>query len=367
LNYLTTLKLILLLGLTLPGCTVLAPDTRPAIAPTTTQVTASSTYDLQTQPVMATLPAHQPDLASPTPPSVTATPSVTPFLENLPALQGNLNNQISRLEENAPRAESQDFYQPEPVALADFRNLIEELLAGRLQVAAEIANLYDYQLIRYTDHSGQYTEVYLLRESRPFRRGWGLYVFRLEACRQDVAPILVEAPHVLADEDTPQIALDTFRVLHACALLVGGAHRNANQDGSADVAHNPRTVFQAIHEALLSYGGQTSIVLQIHGFAADRHPGYPAVVLGGSPPGDPNLAMLLADLSQALVDQGITAGLCDGANWTALCGETNAQAADLTTGLFIHLELDESVRFEPTALINGLVDGLEIYTEASPR
>lgn len=82
---------------------------------------------------------------------------------------------------------------------------------------------------------------------------------------------VIEAPHPLTDEGTPTVALAIYRVLNTHALLVGGAHRDANQDGSADVAHNPQTIFQVFHATF----GENAIVLQIHGFAANKHPDYP--------------------------------------------------------------------------------------------
>jgi hypothetical protein len=280
-------------------------------------------------------------------------------------LQGNLNNQIARLETNAPRPGSQGFLQPDAAALDDFSRLTEEILANRLQAAAEIAAQYDYELVRYIDRGAQDAETIVLRELKPFRRAWGLYIFRPEACTPGTNTIIVEAPHTLADEGTPQIALDTFRALQACALLVAGAHRDANQDGSADVAHNPQTVFQAIHEALANAAGQSGLILQIHGFAAGKHPGYPAVVLGGSPPDDPNLSTLLVNISQALTADSISVGLCNGVNWTALCGETNVQAANLPAGLFIHLELGETMRTAPAVLVSSLVGAIKPKPEGN--
>ena len=132
------------------------------------------------------------------------------------------------------------------------------------------------------------------------------------------------------------------------ALLVGGAHRKANADGSADVAHYPTSIFDTVHQALLE---PSSIVLQIHGFASTRHPNYPEVVIGQYGSGGNELAQQIA---KALNDTGVSAGVCSGNKWKALCGETTTQSSSTKEGIFIHIELDEATRANPEALMDGL-------------
>ena len=107
------------------------------------------------------------------------------------------------------------------------------------------------------------------------KKGWGLFLFR----RETGSNVIVEAPHPLYDQQTPSVAMSVYSALDARALLIAGAHRDANGDGAADAAHNPETAFQAIHSALVSSG--SPVVLQFHSFAASKHPGFPQVVLDG--------------------------------------------------------------------------------------
>ena len=67
----------------------------------------------------------------------------------------------------------------------------------------------------------------------------------------DASNLIIEVPQPLADSSTPFTALDVYRALHARARLIAGAHRDANRDGAADVAHFEGSVFESIHESFL--------------------------------------------------------------------------------------------------------------------
>jgi hypothetical protein len=297
-------------------------------------------------------PSATPILDLPTS-TLVVSPTSTTTQQILAVIKGDMSNQIERLESSAPRPGSQDFVRPDDEALADFKRLVENILAGRVDLAAETARKYEYELVRYTDRGDQNAESYILREQKPFQRGWGLYVFRTEACTPDTRTLLVEAPHTLADEGTPLIALKIFRALHSCALLVAGAHRDANPDGSADVAHNPQTVFQAVHEALAKAGNST-LVLQVHGFNENKHPGYPPLILGMKT--DSQSQILVDEFTTSFAEQGVTSGICDGTSWRDLCGDTNVQSTTEDLAVFIHLELSESLRKDIAPVLAVLVE-----------
>jgi len=223
-----------------------------------------------------------------------------------------------------------------------FGALAAELVAGQLGQTAEV---YGYQITRYADRGDTGAERLVLREREPVQRAWGLYLFRIG----QASNVIVEAPHPLSDEATPIIATSAYRALKARALLIAGARRDTNRDGSADVAHNARTVFQAMHQALVASG--ELVVLQFHGFSAARHDGYPQVVLSSPEPG---AERLLDHMAGALRDKGLSVGVCNSGNWSELCGGTNAQALAVEDDTFIHIELDQSVREDAGALIVAL-------------
>lgn len=295
-------------------------------------------------PVLSITPIPT-DHVTPTPISPTNTPFITVAVLEITSLDGNLLNQIARLETNMPRPGSEGFVKPGNQDMAAFDELTNEIETGLLEPATSLAATYGFELVEYTDRGDENAKSYLLREEKPVERGWGLFVFRTEPTNN----LIIEAPHPLFDNGTPQLALLVYRTLSAQALLIAGAHRDANADGTADAAHNPQTVFQAVHENLIRSTNPT--VLQIHGFATDKHPGYPQIVLGSD---QANASNLLATLSTAFTQSGLTVGICDGGSWTALCGETNVQASSMSDGVFIHLELDETVRNNPQIFVEAL-------------
>jgi len=280
---------------------------------------------------------------SPSPrPSPTPSPPVTVQAE-VRALRGNLSNQIARLEQNAPRANSNRFVVPSDAEMAAFSAIVRGVERGEVARAAHLAERNGYELVRYTDRGDGQAESWLLRERKPFRRGWGMYLFRIGSRSQ----VVVEAPHPLFDAGTPAVAMAAYRALQARALLVAGAQRHANRDGSADAAHHRRTIFQAVHRASMGTG-EDVVVLQIHGFSAAHHAAYPQVVLGSD---HGRAATPVNELAAALTGRGIRVGVCGRGLWEDLCGTKNVQAASVQNGVFIHLELDESIRHDPRGLL----------------
>jgi hypothetical protein len=223
--------------------------------------------------------------------------------------------------------------------------------------AAQSARIYNYQLIKFLDRGNFGAENYILREQLPIKKGWGVYIFNLKSPRN----IIIEAPHPLSDEDTPEVALDIFRALNARALLISGAHRDANWDGSADNAHASRSIFHAVHLALsqdTQQFNQGAVFLQIHGFAAHNHKDYPSVVIGHNGKLTPENNRLLQNIKEALRNNNIQVGVCDGKKYRDLCGTKNLQNSETEKGIFIHIELDESLRQNDSKLVESLKQAL---------
>jgi hypothetical protein len=242
-----------------------------------------------------------------------------------------------------PRADSGDYVGPTEKEQADFSRLVSLIISNQLTETVLLAEENHYTLSYYVDRGDDEAMSYLLREKRPIEKGWGIYAIRLDSASN----IIVEAPHPLFDRNTPSIALQVYRALDARALLVAGAHRNANGEGSADVAHNTSTIFHEVHKTLSRHIASTSgnvIVLQIHGFHTSKHDGYPSVVVGFGEEMQPAESVLGQQLEAAFVERGISVGLCIGDVWLDLCGERNVQAAAMERGVFIHIELDEEMR-----------------------
>jgi hypothetical protein len=285
--------------------------------------------------------------------SLTQTPAATVVLDTI---KGTFRNQIRILEENMPRSGSESYVVPTEQEQTDFAKLVSMIHTQDLAQAASLAMEQSYTLSYYVDRGDDYAMSYLLRENRPIEKGWGLYAIRVDS----TSNIIVEAPHPLYDRRTPSLAVDIYRALDARALLIAGAHRNANRDGAADVAHAPESIFQSVHLALsheIQVKSGQVIILQIHGFHSSKHEGYPQVVFGlGKNPQTDEIAFA-ERITDALADQGITAGICTGveSDLEDLCAKTNIQGSATKEGVFIHIELDEHLRKNNKAFITALV------------
>ena len=293
---------------------------------------------------------------APTPtlsPDPSMTPTAAPVLETI---KGTFGNQIGILEDNMPRADSDKYVVPTDNEQGEFAKLVSMIFTDHLEGARDLATEHNYALNYYVDRGDDYAMSYLLREQRPTQNGWGLYAFRVDS----TSNIIIEAPHPRYDRRTPTVALDIYRALDARALLIAGAHRNANRDGSADVAHAPESIFQSVHIAL-SQEIQTEsgdvIILQIHGFHSSNHEGYPQVVFGLGEKPLPKEVAIAQKIKEALSVQGISAGICTGveSDLIDLCAKTNVQGSVTKEGAFIHIELDETIRKHDDALVAALV------------
>lgn len=296
---------------------------------------------------------------NPTPPSPPIShPSPTPIASPvLDTLKGSFRNQISILENNMPRAKSEGYILPTYTEQTDFAELVSVILTEDLPGAVDLATKNNYTLNYYVDRGDNYAVSYLLREQRPIQKGWGLYAFRLDS----TSNIIIEAPHPLYDKRTPSVALDIYRALDARALLIAGAHRSADRDKLADVAHAPESIFQSVHVALsqeIQNASGDVIILQIHGFHTSKHEGYPQVVFGLGEKPLPKEIAIAQKIKEALSKQGISAGVCTGveSNLEDLCAKTNIQGSATNEGAFIHIELDEKIRKNDGAFIAALVD-----------
>lgn len=296
-----------------------------------------------------------------TPPTPTAIASLAPTMTlppvpqtTLETVEGTFENQISLLEKNMPRSGSEGYVNPSKEEQEDFSRVVS-LIEGRQSTdALHLVTVNYYRLNTYVDRGDDSAVSYLLREQRPIQKGWGLYAFRVDS----TSNIIVEAPHPLYDRRTPTVAMDIYRALDARALLIAGAHRNANSDGSADVAHAPESIFHSVHESLvreIQSNSETAIVLQIHGFHSSKHAGYPQAVLGFGESIQLAETTLAQTLEAALSEQGIQVGLCIDDTWRQLCGRTNGQGAIPNGAIFIHMELDENLRKNDKALIAALL------------
>jgi hypothetical protein len=173
------------------------------------------------------------------------------------------------------------------------------------------------------------------------RRGGGAYLVR----RGSTSKLVVQAPHTFFDEGTLPLGCAFFEQSKARALFVNTAHRNKGapngENGGADVAHLPHSLFQSATEGIVLVLGASS-VLQLHGF--DNRP-MKVVVSSGEPrPGIEHVARVAKELD-AIVGGGV-ARFPEDPGSEELGAKTNVQGKLVRArgGLFLHIEMRRDVR-----------------------
>lgn len=254
-------------------------------------------------------------------------------------LSADLQSVVDDLVSRMPKRGSEGYRVPTAAQAADLATAYSLMTSGDLQAAANTAAAYGYEVVRFTDSATGRAATMLREAPSATLRGWGLYV-RADA---PASVALVEVTHPVADFETEDFGVEVFRSLDAEVLFVAGAHRYANADGSADVAHAPVSVFAAIAKAAVR---QQSVVIQPHGFSEAKHPGYGEAVVSGGVAPPPERIVFLHD---ALERHGIDTCTYDGVACKNLAGTTNLQGKDARAAgaLFAHLEFVRLVRTDP--------------------
>jgi hypothetical protein len=212
-----------------------------------------------------------------------------------PASRGRLLDKISQFVESAP--DGQRYVFPTGDERARFQCGFQYAVARQLERAARLLQPLGYDVSQLVDTGAPVPRRLVLFEERKsrgqggvarYRRGWGLFVI---APRTAAPLVAVEVPHpckstarcsaVGGDRRTHTMAVTTFERASAKYLFVAGTDRGAPATGcpdppcSADAAHEPASMFEAVHEAALaprlSVPAATRIY-QPHGFLTTNHP-----------------------------------------------------------------------------------------------
>lgn len=276
---------------------------------------------------------------------VTSLGGVNKWLESLtqPPDAGEI---VGREMAQLPMRDSNAYQAPTEAEVVALESLVEGLLLGDRNATADSADALGLEIVEGRTSGGRaFTAI---REQSGSRRGWGTVLY--SDTGQTVA---IEIPHPKADRSTELLGTELFDRGEARILLIAGAHRDANDDGTADVAHVPTSFFQSAHTALVRNEWTT---MQFHGFSVDLHPGITAdaVVSNGTIEPMASSTQLAADLQTASIEA--CAYRSDGCD--QLGGTTNQQASTGgPDGLFIHVELSDALRGTP-GWIDAVVDAL---------
>lgn len=142
-----------------------------------------------------------------------------------------------------------------------------------LRAISSAARVLNYQMVQY-HHRGSNRDYLILAEkaSASPRRYWGTLVIRLG----ETSSYVVQVPRPRYEGSSFEYGVALFERLQAKALILAGAHPQANIDGSADVLQlvNVSSLFTLAGQVLLREGGDTPLmVVQSRAFA--RRPDLP--------------------------------------------------------------------------------------------
>ena len=142
---------------------------------------------------------------------------------------------------------------------------------GEIRTVQTAAATFGYRLQRYRhSRSGQDYLILYEDEALQPRRFWGTYVFRLGPSQG----YLVQVPRPLFELNSFEYGVALFEQLKGRALLIAGAHPDANLDGSANLVsiEHLRSLFSLVSQVLLREAGEAPMMI-VHsramGYRAD--------------------------------------------------------------------------------------------------
>jgi hypothetical protein len=263
----------------------------------------------------------------------------------------------------------------DPIARTRLVEGFKKARNGELSAATEQLALVNYKASLYVD-SGTGREVVILQEQKDkgaYPRAWGLYVIAWPP-KQNLSNLVVEVPHACppnvpnqpkvcdgGDTNSHLVGVEAFRAANARYLFINGAQRNATS--LSDVAHQPESPFEKIHEAALDPKqmglGANAKVYQAHRFSTDNHDGKNAP-RDNVKPGTKSVANVvvsnatktpagtLAEKVAVAVEakDSLFFFVClatGGGTCSNLAATTNVQKDHMFGGSFVHVEANEWV------------------------
>lgn len=265
--------------------------------------------------------------------------------------RGTLPVLVERFVAVIPRANSEGYEHPRRDDRERLGDAFDDALRGNAEDAAEDAAKSGYEVVRLQRRGRP--SLLVLRDAHRDARGWGLFV----AGAATGSRVVVELPHPIADYASERVGAQLFDAIGARALLVAGADRRANRDGSADVAHERHSVFALLSRVAARPG---DIVIQLHGFDGEEHGGYGDVVLSN---GTPEASPLVRALARRLRSLRLDVCVFDGAGCATLGATTNVEGRSARSegAEFLHVELVRRLRAEPrprAAVVRALAAAL---------
>ncbi|HVE91298.1 MAG TPA: hypothetical protein VNE62_03210 [Actinomycetota bacterium] len=262
----------------------------------------------------------------------------------------------------------------------DVKALVEgfaKVAGGDLVAACQALAPVAYRVVLTTD-SKTGRDVVLLRESRGgggFARAWGLYVVSWPPMANP-STLTVEVPHACphtvprgcegGDRLTHLVAVKVFREANARYLFINGADRRANgmfglseceQDSRcSDVAHQPESPFEKIHEKAVADLGSNTKVYQSHRFLSSNHDPPPMDNVSPGTSGTANVVVSAGTTSPSPIAGDVAGGIeaaersffhvclfSGGPDCSQLGATRNVQKDHMFGGRFVHVEANDTV------------------------
>jgi hypothetical protein len=268
-------------------------------------------------------------------------------------------------------AGSNNYVAPTTAQLTAFRTLATSVYTGNVAIAVTQAAALNYDVLQFADTATNRVYIGLVEKNNAQARGWGSYFLNLSTYQADR---LIEVPHTIFDINTENVGAKVYQQAAARGFLMAGAQRNANGDGTADVAHLTTSIFETVHEVWNGPTAQTT-AWQMHGFDLSGTPSFPtntaAVASNGAGAVTANVLRLntLFDSNgfplynyntlstnnalnvQVNFDSGSNT-VINGSTFSSLGATTNVQG-NYSRGLggdFLHIEMEQSIRFNSSNL-----------------
>ena len=190
-----------------------------------------------------------------------------------------------------------------------------------LKSISSYAHSVGFELVDYYHEStGQRYIILTEKADAESLRYWGTYIFRLGAA----TPFIIQAPRPLFEINSFEYAVYLFERLKASAILIGGAHPNANTDLSSDIIQrrNKENIFLMINQALIRESGdKPALVIQCRAFGFRRDRPFPdidaVVAFDNWAVEKEKMGPLGLELIEAFEEDGMAVRVADGSIETA--------------------------------------------------
>lgn len=244
------------------------------------------------------------------------------------------------------------YHAPADDQIRIFKEAVNHVLHSQFAAAIKSASSIGYTLKSIAHTNG--STYYSLESTDTKHRAWGTYIFYLG---DDKKNYLIEVPHPVEEKNTTNIGINTFIDGDAVAFLLSGTYKK-----SEDVTLDAKSIFQAVHEEVISVQGFT-VTLQIHGFSRKA---YPQIILTS---GTPIAISEMDALTNEFLMNNFTVGIYDGTQYSDYGATQNEQAkyTNSTGSSFVGIYLNQAVH-NSQEKGNLVINSIDEYTSGeSPQ